>query len=546
MKRLKVWLSPLALVGVWACYNAPVETPAPKVNQETNVKISENVKNKVDILFMIDNSPSMSPKQNELKARFPELIKVLQDFGKANPAWYHIGVITSDLGAGQYTLGGGQCHPGGDGGQLQALGKAADTTCKPPGGGLNFIDYNQLAGTDNLPAGQDLPTTFGCMASVGDTGCGFEQQLEAVYKALHDTPAANQGFLRPDALLTVVWVTDEDDDCSIPPDSDLFDPAQNGVPPMGYGALLSYRGTNFGVECNYMGMDQLMPYADSGGQLMGCHGAPNPTGNSKGQPPAGQGKCYDTSRYINFLSKPSAQGGVKVDPNDVILVGIIGPTTPYESILANPSPMPPGPYVQCPGPVDGMKCAVVLQHSCIAPQNTQFFGDPAVRITEVINSSANQQLTSICDTSYQAALQSLGQLIVSKIGAGCITSPFADPNNPDCIVEDVTANADGSTTITELPKCSGSNYPCWSLDPKPICGTGGVTTGCCDATTTTPPWPTPGVCVNAGDPGQHFGVTINRNGGMIPANTNARVACSTVAVPKDPATGMLPMCGAPL
>ena len=97
------------------------------VTQETDVRVEQNIKNKVDILFMIDNSPSMIPKQNELKNRFPLLIKKLEDFAsKGNPAWYHIGVVTSDLGSGQFTLGSGaQCHPGGDGGQAAP---AATTT----------------------------------------------------------------------------------------------------------------------------------------------------------------------------------------------------------------------------------------------------------------------------------------------------------------------------------------------------------------------------------------------------------------------------------
>jgi hypothetical protein len=450
--------------------NSGDASPGPQLTS-----ISLTTTRKADLLFMIDNSPSMSPKQAELKARFPELLKILQSFGQGVPIDYHIGVVTSDLGAGPYVLGGGQCHPGGDGGRLQALGKAADPTCKAPTGGVSFIEYDQISGTNNLPPGQDLATTFGCMASTGDTGCGFEQQLESVYKALHDNVPENAGFLRPDALLGVLWLTDEDDDCSIPPDSDLFDPGQTAAPPGGYGALLSYRGTEFGVSCDYMGMDQLMPYADSGGPLMNCHGAPNPSGNAKGPPPSGEGKCYDVSRYIDFFTKPASQGGVKVDPTQVVLAGIVAPATPVQSLAANPSPSPPGPYASCSGPIDGMHCAVVVQHSCIAPANTQFFGDPAVRITQVISAvpPSNQQLTSICDTSYQSAMQHMGSLIVSRFGPpGCLPSPPADPNAPNCAVEDVTINSDGTTTTTAIPACADSAgaQPCWSVQSSAQCG----------------------------------------------------------------------------
>jgi hypothetical protein len=511
-----------ALLPFAGCVDPPVETPRPKVVQQTSVRIEQNVKNKVDVLFLIDDSPSMTPKQNELRARFPQLIKILENFGQTNPAHYHIGVVTSDLGASSFVLGGGQCKPGGRGGKLQPIGAGAAAGCMGPTGGVNFIDYNQINNTNNLPAGQDLAATFGCMAAVGDRGCGFEHSLEAVYRALHDQPQENHDFLRSDALLVVVFVTDEDD-CSGDANTDLFDPAKTNQ----YGTLLSYRCTQYGImDAN----GSLPPYADSGGPIPG----PQAATAAKG------GKLIEVQKYINFFTKSTAQGGVKVDPLDVILVGITAPSTPVSSLLANPNPMPPGPYVQCPT-LMGTTCAVVLQHSCIDQTNTQFFGDPAVRINQVINSvpQENKQLTSICDTSYQSALEGLGQKIISAIGAGCIDSPFEDPANPDCLIEDVTRNADGTTTVKQLPKCASGgtvSAPCWRLESKPLPSPGKP--GC-----------TP-ICAKEGDPGQHYGITICRNsscsGGDPPANTTARVACATVAVPKDIYTGMLPTCGAPL
>jgi hypothetical protein len=524
-------------MGVWACYNAPVETPAPKTTQESDVRVAQNVKNKVDILFMVDNSPSMLPKQAELQARFPLLIKILNDFGKTNPAWYHVGVVTSDLGAGAFTLGGGQCHPGGDGAKLQAVGANAAMGCTPPGGGLNFIDYNQIANTSNLPSGTasdpnlELETQFSCMSSVGAAGCGFEMQLESVYRALHDPIATNQGFLRSDALLVIVLVTDEDD-CSADPNTDLFDPSKIQPPPNGYGALLSYRCTNYSIACpSLQTPGNLLPYSDSGGNQVPCQDA-DPMFN----------KLIPVSKYINYFTE--SNGGVKVDPTDVIFVDITAPDDTVESILANPSTMPPGPYQTCTGPVDGQKCAVVLNHSCVSPQNNAFFGDPAVRIRQVAKSVTHNQSTSICDTSYQSALQSLGQLIISNIGAGCINSPFSDPANPDCIVELIQQVANSNVPkITEVPRCDQvNNTPtCWSLDQKPVCG-GATMQGCCDATKYSPAWPTPTVCAKDGDAGQSFGVSIHYPNNMVPDNTTARVACSTLAISPNAQTGQLPAC----
>jgi hypothetical protein len=466
---------------------------------------------KVDVLFMLDNSPGTSSKQNELKARFPELIKIIDSFGRVNPAWYHIGVVTSDMGAGQFTLGGGQCHPGGDRGKLRAIGKSADVTCQAPTGDVNFIDYNQIDGTNNLPTGQDLATSFGCMASVGVTGCGFEAPLESVYRALHDPPPENHDFLRSDALLVVMWLTDEDD-CSADPDTDLFDPSATQ-----YGALQSYRCTNYSIACGDPPM--LMPYGDSGGNLaasMPCQDA-DPSVN----------KLIPVSKYIDFFTKPASQGGIKADPHDVILAGISAPTNDVESKALNPSVFPPAP---CTGPIDGMHCVVVLQPSCTAPQNTQFYGDPAVRLRQVIDSAVNKQETSVCDTSYQSAMQSFGALIVSNIGGSCVTSPLADPNNPVCVVQDVISNSDGSTTIDELPSCekNGGTTPCWKIEAR-------------DPAECAP------VCANDGDPGQHFGLTIDRGPrGQPPASSKTRFSCPTVTVAKDVRTGLFPACGAPL
>jgi hypothetical protein len=487
------------------------------------------VKNKVDILFMIDDSPSMDPKQAALQTRFPELIKVLDDFAaKGTPAWYHIGVVTSDLGAGMAPNGG--CQVGGKGAKLQALGAAHGAACKAPTGNLNFIDYNQLAMTNNLPAGQDLPTTFTCMASVGTAGCGFEHQLEAPYRALHDCmPAAdgsypncsipqNMGFLRPDSILAVIFLTDEDDDCSAPDDTDLFDASQAA----NYGFEASYRGTRFGVMCNFMGTDQLMPYADSGGPLMGCHAAPNPmtitggSGNSSGLPPAGQGKCMDIQRYVNFYKNSSLAnaGGVRVDPTDVILAAIDGPSDPVQSVIGNPD-MPnmnsPGGYSPCAAGamVGSSQCQVLLGHSCFA--SSAFFGDPAVRINSMISAvSADnaQSITSICAQDYTAALQALGMKIVSKIGIACLSSPITDVMNPDCVVED-RANSDDSV-VDSIKSCAsnGNMQPCWEYQQNPKC---------------------PQVINPADGSITQGSIAVNRSQQSIPPGTHLRVACATLA-----------------
>jgi hypothetical protein len=447
--------APLLVSVLLALSCQSAKTPESTPETLTSIPIG-GLHDKVDLLFMIDNSPSMAPKQTELRARFPELLQKFQALASAgNPVSYHIGVVTSDLGAGPYVLGSGQCRPGGDNGALQKLGAAADESCAPPTGSANFIDYDQINGTDNLPAGQDLPTTFACMASVGDKGCGFEQPLESVYLALHDPPAANAGFLRPDALLVVVFLTDEDD-CSIPPGSDLFDPSKTGD----YGPLLSYRCSNYGIACGTPGT--LLPYGSSGGPLTDCHAAT----------PAEGGLLTDVQRYVDYFSKPGSAGGVKIDPTDVILATLSAPETPVESLLANPQLTPPGPYEPCTGPL-ATTCAVTLQHSCVSPSNSSFFGDPAVRLRQVVSSAYASHNTSICDGSYSTAMQSLGTLMSARVTSlGCLPRAPLDAQHPHCEVDNDVFHDDGSVETTPLSSCTDGAAPCWRIESGASCPSG--------------------------------------------------------------------------
>ena len=71
---------------------------------------------------------------------------------------------------------------------------------------------------------------FSCLATVGTSGCGFEHQLASAAVSLGfrgTTPAANVGFLRPDAFLAIAFITNEDD-CSAPPDTPIFDDSITG------------------------------------------------------------------------------------------------------------------------------------------------------------------------------------------------------------------------------------------------------------------------------------------------------------------------------
>jgi hypothetical protein len=415
----------LAMAG---CNSPPVETPPTPPPGHCDLCPRAPPKNRVDVLFMVDNRTHMVSMQAELHKHFGEFFKVFNDLAaKGTYADLHIGVVTGDYGAGNTTFGLCDASPGGQRGILQNLPSPtiqptdaqpppncmAPTGATPAGTLKRYIEYafGPMGPTSNLPTGQDLLTTFTCMAAVGAHGCGFQHPLESVYAALHNN-VENDGFLRDNARLTVVFVTNEDDS-SAPPDTDIFDPNKSST----YGYYDKYRKTRYGIACGNPLM--LPPYGPSNGMLLGCQSAPN---NSVEQ----IGREYDIQRYVDFFTKPKPVG-VKYNPDDVILVGIDAPTTSFETLLVDwtsgrgiaPNPS----YVTC-SPLNPPTCLVRLQHSCQNNVQPVFFGDPAIRLNTVILSAKYNQITSICGDSldvqpdYTPTLQQLANLIASFLTTG--------------------------------------------------------------------------------------------------------------------------------
>ena len=193
----------------------------------------------VDLLFLVDNSNSMRDEQAALTREFPRLINVLttgdrdgdgtQDFPPAKDL--HLGVVSSDLGLpGVQGIQG--CAGTGDDGVLRSMSSPDITGCSTASFNPPFLSYSRDNGDDP----RQLATDFACIATLGVDGCGFEQQLESMLKAVwpgSDTqiqfvadPATGFGmtgqagpgfpngdFIREDSVIGLVVVTDEED-CS--------------------------------------------------------------------------------------------------------------------------------------------------------------------------------------------------------------------------------------------------------------------------------------------------------------------------------------------
>jgi hypothetical protein len=197
--------------GVVASAECPSGTSPRLVEVGTPVKL--------DLLFMIDDSPSMEEEQANLARNFPLLMEALEKLPAGLPD-LHLGVVSSDMGVGAATLSGACGSAQGDRGALLVR-----DGCGLDAKNGRFL-IAQAEGAGNNFTG-DISDVFACLAKLGTGGCGFEHQLQAARMALSGFVPDNAGFLRSDAHLAVVYITDEDD-CSAPADATFYQNAVSG------------------------------------------------------------------------------------------------------------------------------------------------------------------------------------------------------------------------------------------------------------------------------------------------------------------------------
>src|SRR5689334_11033098 len=200
------------------CPDRTISEVNPQQGRVEYKEIPVNLNRNVDILFVIDDSPSMLDKQTNVKTNFPKFIDVLNTIQGGLPD-VHIGVVTSDIGTkgtqdpapaspiGLVGMGG--CSGTGKSGNLQTFGATGDLMA----GSVFISDIKTSTGARQTNYTGNLTDVFAKLASAGAGGCGFEQHLEAMHRALDNNPA-NATFLRPDAFLAVIFLADEDD-CSM-------------------------------------------------------------------------------------------------------------------------------------------------------------------------------------------------------------------------------------------------------------------------------------------------------------------------------------------
>lgn len=214
----------------------------------------------VDVLFVIDNSDSMLEAQVSLAQSFPRFMAVLDGTPQGRPD-VHVGVVSADVGIAPF--GAEHCDGAGDDGVLQNSPRLQH--CATPVEGARFIeDVTDALGGRRTNYDGDIADVFACVSRLGNDGCAMQQPLEAMLRALGPPNVANAGFLRPDAILAVIFLANEDDCSAYNPD--LFDTdARRDHPDSDLGPFATYRCTEAGVAC-----DGLAVLPRSAGEYVQC------------------------------------------------------------------------------------------------------------------------------------------------------------------------------------------------------------------------------------------------------------------------------------
>ncbi|MFK7987731.1 MAG: hypothetical protein AB8I08_17070 [Sandaracinaceae bacterium] len=329
----------------------------------------------LDVLLMVDNSNSMVEEQASLVEQLPRMAEILatgdldgdgvQDFPAVSSL--RVGTVSTDMGTAGFTVPTCARSDFGDDGILNQSGRT-----DIPGCDATYAGYAEFS--SDAPDGlASFVNQVGCVAPLGTSGCGFEQPLESVLKALTPSTmatgffrgttgqgdAANAGFLRPESVLATILLTDEND-CSAA-DGDIFNPSS-----------ATYTD-DLNLRC-FLNPEALHP----------------------------------VDRYAEGLL------ALRSDPNDVVFAAIAGIPTDMtgedaSAILADPrveeriNPSMP----------------TSLEPSCNVPGRGVAF--PPTRILQVAESLGDQAVVgSICQEDFTPVMDAILQRVAARVSGTCL------------------------------------------------------------------------------------------------------------------------------
>ncbi|MBL9007339.1 MAG: VWA domain-containing protein [Myxococcales bacterium] len=454
-------------------------------------------KNKeIDLLFVIDNSVSMSPKQRVLAQAIPQFLQKIDGTG----ASYHIGVVTSDVG----TLPPGQTGwPGstevrcatqkGDDGRLQ--NKACTSRVLPPdmatefamacrngatplcpdasfvpndlwisksGSSVNVTPTNPGA----LTASQIAQRAFQCIGLVGDYGCGVEAPLESMKRALDGHLPEHQGFLRPNSVLSINIITDEDDASVQLSQRQYLNPAamscSTANPDPDYPCFnLDYRAIAKSTQC-----DQSMA---TPGLKTNCRERPGTF-------------LEPVTTYAKFLQTLRP-------PGRMVIAGIISPSLQDFQARGNTGDG----RLEVEGFSGDVSTQVLNRGSrtkaaCFNPDPTLttdprgFFGQAQHRLSSFFRSfdASSRVEKSICDPpNYASILDTVASKVATALGADCLSDkPLVENGTPLCQVGFVDASRPMDVPASALAQCGNRCCQAWATSATPNRGDASIQAAC--------------------------------------------------------------------
>jgi hypothetical protein len=318
--------------------DAGVDAPdtAPPDPNYADIHISVAPNRLLDLVVMIDNSPSMAPKVTKMNAQFPKLIAALKDPNDGTLPDLRVAVIDSDLGTGGMYDFGTSCGPKnadgsgvyGDQGVFQM--RTSPTACAFTAG-AEFLEVKNNAAVNFTGPADNINTVFACLAgNLGTIGCGEEHQLQAFEFALAVRGVGNErqqmDFLRANAYLGLVFLSDEDD-CSAAPQPNGF---MFGDKPELRGESASLRCATRGHVCSGRNLADSPPgypttasfetaFTDCQARNDTC---PNVSdGYAEGTDTSGPTACSPLKNIKHLASEIKA---LRSDPSQVFVAGIFG------------------------------------------------------------------------------------------------------------------------------------------------------------------------------------------------------------------------------
>ncbi len=414
--------APALLFLLWSCNSHPLQRPSPDPTGELAQYREINPIRNVDIVFVIDNSGSMQEEQANLARNFPVFMDELAGLQGAD---FQIASVSSDLGAGTGSDNGCLAAGGDRGVFCSVRGNDFCARC-----GVD-VTRGRFLRTVNPNYAGNIRNVFTCMSTFGTAGCGFEHSIGALRAAL--TAPENAGFLRPDAYLAFVIMTDEDD-CSAPADSPMF------------GTMTP--GQDFSLRCAL--------------EAHSCGGAHN-SGLTPVDLPLNSCQAAEDGQLVPISQLVLDIVNIKKDPSLIIAAGIFGWPLPGAE---------PAARYQIAGAPNLSSRPV-----CSSGNGSAI---PGLRVKRFVEAFPNSSTYSICQNDFREAVREIARKIRVTVGDPCISAPLVDINpatpalEADCTVTESRPIANNRFEDHVIPQCKGGeNSPCWVVSPQASCSASG-------------------------------------------------------------------------